>query len=292
MSANDALANRQRGLGKGLAVLLGETPDEPEADIPAAEKTVHIERLTPGRLQPRTHFDEAEIESLAASVRQQGIIQPLLVRPIADEVADYEIIAGERRWRAAQRAGVHEVPVIIRDLDDDNALEIALVENLQRQDLGPIEEATAFRRLIDEFGHTQEEIAESLGKSRSHVANTLRLLSLPQAVRDLLEAGDISAGHARALLGAPEPEALAAAVAKKGLNVRQTEAMVRRAQDPSVRTNPKHSKVIDPNISALEKELTAKLGLRVTISQKGEGGSLSIAYRTLEQLEGLLKRID
>ena len=293
MSANDALASRQRGLGKGLAVLLGETPEDTAAP-PAAEpgeKSVNIERLSPGRFQPRTHFDETEIDALAASIRQQGIIQPLLVRPLAENPGAYEIIAGERRWRAAQRAGLHEVPVIIREIDDDSALEMALVENLQRQDLGPIEEAEAFRRLIDEFGHTQEEIAESLGKSRSHIANTMRLLGLPEAVREMLEAGTLSAGHARSLLGAADPAALAAQVVKKGLNVRQTEGLVRRMQKGSGGKPAAQDERIDPNIRALENELTTNLGLRVKITPKGEGGSLSISYRSLEQLEGLLKRL-
>jgi len=289
MAANEALSNRQRGLGKGLAVLLGEAPDIPDEDTQLSGKSLSIESLSPGQFQPRTRFDDAEIEALADSIRQQGIIQPLLVRPTPNGATGYEIIAGERRWRAAQRAGLHDVPVVIREIDDDSALEMALVENLQRQDLGPMEEAEAFARLIEEFGHTQEKIAESLGKSRSHVANTLRLRSLPAPVREMLDEGALSAGHARALLGADDPVSMAKQVVHRGLNVRQTESLIRHRQE-SAKKRPSAPTVIDPNIRALEGELTNKIGLRVKISPRGEGGSVHISYRTLDQLDGLLKR--
>lgn len=289
MAANEALSNRQRGLGKGLAVLLGEAPDIPDEDTQLSGKSLSIESLSPGQFQPRTRFDDAEIEALADSIRQQGIIQPLLVRPTPNGATGYEIIAGERRWRAAQRAGLHDVPVVIREIDDDSALEMALVENLQRQDLGPMEEAEAFARLIEEFGHTQEKIAESLGKSRSHVANTLRLRSLPAPVREMLDEGTLSAGHARALLGADDPVSTAKQVVHRGLNVRQTESLIRHQQE-TLKKRPNISDAIDPNIRALEGELTNQIGLRVKITPKGEGGSVHISYRTLDQLDGLLKR--
>lgn len=289
MAANEALANRQRGLGKGLAVLLGEAPEIPEEETQLSGKSLSIESLSPGKFQPRTRFDDAKIEALADSIRQQGIIQPLLVRPTPNGSAGYEIIAGERRWRAAQRAGLHDIPVVIRDIDDDSALEMALVENLQRQDLGPMEEAEAFARLIEEFGHTQEKIAESLGKSRSHVANTLRLRSLPAPVREMLDEGALSAGHARALLGADDPVSTAKQVVHRGLNVRQTESLIRHQQEQP-KKRPTVSAAIDPNIRALEGELTNQIGLRVKITPKGEAGSVHISYRTLDQLDGLLKR--
>ena len=193
-----------------------------------ASQNVPIEFLRPSPLQPRRRFDEAELEALADSIRERGILQPLLVRPAASGAAGYEIVAGERRWRAAQRAGLHEVPAVVRELSDQETLELALVENLQRADLSPLEEAQAFRRLIDEFGHTQEELATGVGKSRSHVANTLRLLALPAAVQALVEDGSLTAGHARALIGCADAERLARAVIERGLNVRETEALVRR----------------------------------------------------------------
>ena len=289
MAANEALANRQRGLGKGLAVLLGEAPEIPEEDTHLSGKILSIESLSPGKFQPRTRFDHATIEALADSIREQGIIQPLLVRPTPNGPAGYEIIAGERRWRAAQRAGLHDIPVVIRDIDDDSALEMALVENLQRQDLGPMEEAEAFARLIEEFGHTQEKIAKSLGKSRSHVANTLRLRSLPAPVREMLDEGVLSAGHARALLGADDPISTGKQVVRRGLNVRQTETLIRHQQEKAKKF-PTVSAEMDPNIRALEGELTNNIGLKVKITPKGNGGSVHISYRNLDQLDGLLKR--
>jgi ParB family chromosome partitioning protein len=282
-------AIRRRGLGMGLSALLGtgtETWPEPAA---GTGRTVPIEHLRPSPFQPRRCFGEDDLEALTASIRVRGVMQPLLVRGDADGgTGQLEIVAGERRWRAAQRAGLHELPVIVLRLSDREALEVALVENVQRQDLSPLEEAEGYRRLIDEFGHTQEELASVLGKSRSHLANLLRLLGLPEAVRRMLEAGELSAGHARALLTAADPLRLAKAVVAQGLNVRQTEKLVQTdASSPARRANATK----DPNTRALERDLAGRLGLDVAIRPKGSGGSLTIAYRTLDQLEDLIRRL-
>ncbi len=284
---------RQRGLGKGLAALLGETVD-PGAGS-AREGTllsIPIEQLAPHPGQPRRHFDEAEIKSLAASIRERGIVQPLVVRPAEGAAGDapYQIVAGERRWRAAQRAGIHEVPAVVRRLSDAESIEIALVENLQRRDLNPLEEASAYRRLIDDFAHRQEDVAQALGKSRSHVANTVRLLDLPAPVKTLIADAALSAGHGRALLAADDPAQLAETVVRLGLTVRQTEALVRRAgQERAPKTTP----AVDPDIRALEKELGRVLGLKVAITPaaRGNGGRLTVAYRQPEQLDSLIARL-
>jgi len=275
-------------LGRGLAALFGE-PGDPGGAHPARGDSggahrVPIEAIRPSPLQPRRVFAEAELDGLAQSIREKGVVQPLLVRPIAGGRADFELVAGERRWRAAQRVGLHEVPVIIRPLGDAEALEIALVENLQREDLSPLEEAEAYSRLTREFGHGQAGIAEAVGKSRSHVANTLRLLTLPMPVRRSLEEGELSAGHARALLGASEPAALAIEVVRRGLNVRATEALVRRrATQPKQRRRTR-----DADSVALEAELATALGLRVTLAPKRRGGSLTVHYASLDQLDRVL----
>jgi ParB family chromosome partitioning protein len=275
-------------LGRGLAALFGETGARALADAGAA-RTVPIETIRPSSLQPRRHFGEEELEGLAQSIREKGIVQPLLVRPVenavSDSGADFELIAGERRWRAAQRVGLHEVPVVIRPLADAEALEIALVENLQREDLSPLEEAEAYSRLMREFDRSQGNLAEAVGKSRSHVANTLRLLTLPPPVRRQLEDGALSAGHARALLGASDPAALAGEVIRRGLNVRATEALVRhRLAEPQRRA----AKTRDADTAALETELSAALGLRVTLAAKRRGGSLSVHYTSLDQLDRVI----
>jgi len=270
-------------LGRGLAALFGETEAGGYA-APVAQRLVPIEWIRPGKLQPRRRFAEAELEALAQSIREKGILQPLLVRPLRDEQAGFELVAGERRWRAAQRVGMHEVPVIVSAFADSEALEIALVENLQREDLSPLEEAEAYNRLMEEFGRTQAALAEAVGKSRSHVANTLRLLSLPAPVRRRLEDGELSAGHARALLAAPDPVKLAAEVVRRGLNVRATEQLVqRRAAAP-----PPKRRRRDPDISALERDLGARLGLRVTLEAKKRGGALTLHYVSLDQLDRVL----
>ncbi|MBV8935788.1 MAG: ParB/RepB/Spo0J family partition protein [Alphaproteobacteria bacterium] len=275
---------RRRQLGRGLAALFGEADGASPVDL-APQRRIPIELIRPGAFQPRRRFVEAELDALAQSIREKGIIQPLLVRPFAGEGAAFELIAGERRWRAAQRVGMHEVPVIVRPLADSEALEIALVENLQREDLSPLEEADAYRRLMDEFGRTQAALAEAVGKSRSHVANTLRLLSLPPPVQRRLDDGELSAGHARALLGAPDPAALATEVVRRGLNVRATERLVQRRSKP-LRPKPRRC---DADTLALQRDLAVHLGLRVTVAPRQRGGSLTLHYTSLDQLDRVLR---
>jgi ParB family chromosome partitioning protein len=275
----------RRQLGRGLAALFGEGEGNATVDQ-APQRLVPIELIRPGTLQPRRRFAEAELDALAQSIREKGVLQPLLVRPLAAEEVDFELVAGERRWRAAQRVGLHEVPVIIRRITDTEALEIALVENLQREDLSPLEEAEAYSRLMGEFGRTQASLADAVGKSRSHVANTMRLLSLPAPVRHQLDEGELSAGHARALLAAADPAALAAEVVRRGLNVRATERLVQRRAETlrATRRQPR-----DVNTLALERELGAVLGLRVTLEPKKRGGSLTLHYTSLDQLDRILR---
>jgi len=275
----------RRQLGRGLAELFGEAEGAMTADS-APQRRVPIELIRPGALQPRRRFAEAELDALAQSIREKGVLQPLLVRPLAAEEADFELVAGERRWRAAQRVGLHEVPVIIRRITDTEALEIALVENLQREDLSPLEEAEAYSRLMGEFGRTQASLADAVGKSRSHVANTMRLLSLPAPVRRQLDEGELSAGHARALLAAADPAALAAEVVRRGLNVRATERLVQRRVETAPPTRRQRR---DADTVALERELGAMLGLRVTLEPKKRGGSLTLHYTSLDQLDGILR---
>ena len=292
MTTDASGQTRQRGLGKGLAALLGETMGPVAAGArPGTLLSIPIEHLAPHPGQPRQHFDEAEIESLAASIREKGVVQPLVVRPGGDDGAPYEIVAGERRWRAAQRAGLHELPAVVRELSDFESIEIALVENLQRRDLNPLEEASAYRRLIRDFDHRQEDVARALGKSRSHVANTVRLLDLPDAVKALVQEGTLSAGHGRALLAAPDPAAQAETAVRLRLTVRQTEALVRRAGE--ARTREARPRTADPNVKALQDDLSRALGLKVTIdpARRGDGGRMTIAYKQPEQLDALIGRL-
>ena len=291
MTSDASVQPRQRGLGKGLAALLGESVEQAGSEArEGALLSVPIEHLAPHPNQPRQRFDEAEIESLAASIRAQGIVQPLVVRPADGGDTPYQIVAGERRWRAAQRAGLHELPALVRHLSDAESIEIALVENLQRRDLGALEEAAAYRRLIREFDHRQEDVAQALGKSRSHVANTVRLLDLPEPVQDLIADGSLSAGHGRTLLAAADPAELAKTVVRLGLTVRQTEALVRRAGQAKAAAAARTS---DPNVTALQQDLSRALGLKVTIASaaRGKGGRITIAYRELEQLDSLILRL-
>jgi ParB family chromosome partitioning protein len=284
---------RKRGLGRGLSSLIPDAPGETATAI-AGVKSVPIEFLKPSPFQPRRRFADDEIDGLADSIRAKGVMQPLLVRSSPDDRTRYEIIAGERRWRAAQRAGLHDLPVLVRDLSDRDTLEVALLENIQREDLSPLEEAEGYQRLIDEFGHTQQELADTIGKSRSHIANLLRLLQLPATVRTLLENGALSAGHARALISARDPSALARTIVDKGLNVRQTEMLVRREKDHVNSTNGLSKPSLnhkDPDTVALERELSSELGLNVALKPRGKGGVVSISYRSLDQLDGLLKRL-
>ena len=280
---------KRRQLGRGLSALFGdEEADYAELDRVKTTKTVPVEMLQPGRFQPRRRFDEQEIQGLVESIRANGILQPILVRRLPESPDRLEIVAGERRWRAAQKAMLHEVPIIVKELTDEDALEISLVENLQRQDLNAIEEAEAFRRLMDDFENTQEDLARALGKSRSHIANTVRLLELPEKVRTLVTEGKLSAGHARALLGAADPEALARSIVAKGLNVRQAESLA-RGEKPGGKKRGAEAK--DADTKALEAEITSRLGLKVMINHRGQGGMVMIRYQTLEQLDDLLRRL-
>lgn len=291
---------KRTNLGRGLAALFGEeNEDYASLDKVRSTKAVPIEHLRPGRFQPRHHFDEAAVNALAESIRAQGILQPILVRRHPERPNEFEIVAGERRWRAAQIAKLHEVPVVIRDLTDAESLELAIVENVQRQDLTPLEEAEGYRRLIDEFEHTQEDLARTLGKSRPHITNTLRLLSLPQGVKLLLDEGKLTAGHARTLIGCNDAESLAQQMIGRGLNVRQAERLVQNAKKaaggaaqgrPSKEAAGDRPK--DTDTLALERDLTALLGLKVSIRFQGSGGSLTIHYRTLEQLDDVLHRLN
>ncbi len=276
---------RRRPLGRGLAALFGENEADAPFD-PASQRRIAIEMIRPSALQPRRRFAETELDALAQSIREKGVLQPLLVRPVVDDDAAFELVAGERRWRAAQRVGIHEIPVIVRTLSDSEALEIALVENLQREELSALEEAEAYKRLTTEFGRTQASLAEAVGKSRSHVANTLRLLSLPAPVRHRLDEGELSAGHARALLAAVDPARVAEEVVRRGLNVRATERLVqRRAQLPQTPRRP----LRDADTSALERDLGNQLGLRVRLEPKTRGGALTLHYQNLDQLDRILR---
>jgi ParB family transcriptional regulator, chromosome partitioning protein len=280
---------RKRGLGRGLSALFGDESEEKSAfDRQRLTRGIPIEQLRPGRFQPRRVFDDDALQTLAASIRDKGVLQPLLVRRDPDDANLYEIIAGERRWRAAQMAQLHEVPVVVKELDDRSALEIALVENIQRQDLTPLEEADGFRRLMEEFSHTQEALAQAVGKSRSHVANMMRLLSLPEPVKRLVESGELTAGHARALLNAADPTGLAREIVKRGLNVRQAESLAKTGKTPR---KSAAAPVKDADTAALERDLTEQLGLKVAVNFGGRGGSLTIHYRTLDQLDDVLRRL-
>jgi ParB family chromosome partitioning protein len=279
---------KRRSLGKGLSALLGDdTPNEFEER--GSIRTVPIELIHPGRYQPRRVFDAEKLAGLVASIRDKGILTPLLVRPHQTIANGYELIAGERRWRAAQQAQLHDVPVIIRDLTDQQTLEIALVENLQREDLNPLEEAEAYARLMEEFQHTQDDLAKAVGKSRSHVANTVRLLGASEKVRAYLVSGKLTAGHARALIGAERADDLADQIVERGLNVRQVEAIMARARKPS--SSRSAAAAPDADTLALERELTGFLGLTVKLKARGNGGEMMIQYRTLDQLDHLLKRL-
>ena len=257
------------------------------------QRRVPIEFLRPNPRNPRRHFAETELDELAASMRERGIIQPIVVRPMKGAADSYEIIAGERRWRAAQRAGLHVVPIVPLDVSDDEALQLAIIENVQRADLNPLEEAAGYQSLMGEFAHSQDAIAKMVGKSRSHVANTLRLLKLPQTVQAYIGEGKISAGHARMLVGQPDPERLAREIVERGLNVRQVEAMAQErahASGRAVKARQRGTK--DADTAALEKRLSDALGLSVTIDHRGQGGVLSIRYRGVEQLDEVIRRLE
>ncbi len=290
----DAVRKPRPGLGRGLSALLGdsipETPISGPAEggnTPAGLRMLPVSALVPHPDQPRRHFDEDALDELAQSLKTRGLIQPIVVRPSGH---NYQIVAGERRWRAAQRARLHEVPVIVRELDDAQTMELALVENIQRQDLNAVEEAEAYARLIKEFGHTQEALGRLVHKSRSHVANLLRLLDLPESVRKLVIEGAIEMGHARALIGAPEAERLAREVAAKGLSVRDTEKLAREAK-PGNSKRKGDGTARDPDLAALEHQLGDVLGLNVRIAHGAKGGTLTLAYSTLDQLDMVCQRL-
>jgi ParB family chromosome partitioning protein len=285
-------AGRSR-LGRGLAALMGDVDVETQAvERARSQRRVPIEFVHANPRNPRTSFADAELAELTDSIRERGIIQPIVVRSRGAD--HYEIIAGERRWRAAQRAGLHDVPVVVLDASDAEALELAIIENVQRTDLNPLEEASGYQVLMDEFQHSQDDVAKIVGKSRSHVANTLRLLKLSDSIKAYVRSGQLSAGHARALVGQPNADEFAAEIVKRGLNVRQVETLARKdgkRQARKVRQTGQLGK--DADTEALEKRLTNALGLLVTIEHRANGGGvLQVRYRTLEQLDDVVKRLE
>jgi ParB family transcriptional regulator, chromosome partitioning protein len=283
-TAMSAGAHKTR-LGRGLASLIGNRIDDATLGFADDQRSIPLAALKPGRFNPRRNFAEAQLEELAASIRERGLVQPLVVRPSIGDT--YEIVAGERRWRAAQLANLHEVPVVVRALSDQEAVEIAIIENVQREDLNAIEEGEGYKLLMDGHGYTQEDLAKVIGKSRSHLANTLRLLKLPEGVQELVRTGGLSAGHARPLVGRADAEALAARIVNLGLSVRQVEALTHERAAKPKRHNSK-----DADTRAAESELHEALGLDVEIKKgKGEKGELRIRYATLEQLEDVRHRL-
>jgi ParB family chromosome partitioning protein len=294
-------ADKPKGLGMGLSALLGEASARSPAPGEVAPGTnrggvteIEIARIKPNPKQPRVHFDETALEELAESIAQRGVLQPILLRPDGD---GFQIVAGERRWRAAQRARLHTIPAIVREVDEATTAEIALIENIQRQDLNAIEEAEGYRQLIESHGHTQDQVGQIVHKSRSHVANLLRLLELPEFVRQSLSRGDISMGHARAVATAPDPDAITREIVAKGLSVRQAEERVRRekarpgAGIDIARASARNANPIDPDLAALERQLGDMLGLKVQVTHKGEGGAVTLQYSSLDQLDMICQRL-
>jgi ParB family chromosome partitioning protein len=279
---------QHRGLGRGLSALIGDEAAPPRGEPPRGARIVPVAFLRPNRFQPRKTFSAEELNDLANSIREKGVLQPILVRPIKDQSDAFEIVAGERRWRAAQMAKLHDVPVLVRDISDGESLELAIIENVQRADLNAVEEAAAYRQLMEQFSYTQDDVAQQVGKSRSHVANTLRLLKLPETVQSMIRAGQLTAGHARTLIGSSDPEALAREIVDSALNVREAEQRSKPASGKSKSSTEK-----DPDTKALEISLSNMLGLKVQILDKGEkGGELKILYRTLEQLDDVCRRLN
>jgi len=283
------------GLGRGLSALIDEAvrPTRAEA-APSGPgvRAIEIGRIRPNPSQPRQHFDEQAIDELAASIAERGVLQPILVRETAD---GYELIAGERRWRAAQKARLHEIPALVREANEESSAEIALIENIQREDLNAIEEAEAYRQLINRYGHSQEVVGKLIGKSRSHVANLLRLLELPEAVRLMLLRGDISMGHARAVATAPDPEALAQQIIDGDLSVRQAEHLAKKERPVPGhdigRASARNARPVDADLAALERQLSDLLGIRVKVSHGRNGGSVALHYSTLDQLDLICQRL-
>ncbi|MCZ0811290.1 MAG: ParB/RepB/Spo0J family partition protein [Pseudomonadota bacterium] len=290
--------SKQRGLGRGLSALMADVNDDSTASSEAskpADRSVPIEKINPNPDQPRRSFDKQQLEDLANSIKEKGIIQPLIVRPAPGKPDSFEIVAGERRWRAAQIAKLHEIPVLVRDFNDTEVLEVAIIENIQRADLNPVEEAAGYSQLMEKFGHTQEKLSEVLGKSRSHIANCVRLLGLPDEVLTYLSDGKLSSGHARALITADDPAALAREVIKKGLSVRETEKLAKKpvgnifsdGAKPKQRQNPEK----DADTKALEGDLSANLGMKVALNHKPgqEKGQITISYESLDELDTLCR---
>ena len=275
---------RPRGLGRGLSALIGDEAVPTRGETPKASRTLPVAFLKPGRFQPRKNFADDALNDLAASVKEKGVLTPILVRPLGAD--SYEIVAGERRWRAAQMAKLHDVPVVVRDMADAEALEIAIIENVQRADLNVIEEAMAYQELIDTFKRTQEQVAQEVGKSRPHVANTIRLLRLPESVKALIREGKLTAGHARTLLSAADPEAAAQEILSGKMTVRQAERRTAKKAKPG----GKPAK--DPNIADLEASISNQLGLKIQIIHKGDkGGEVRVSYASLEQLDEITRRL-
>ena len=288
--AEDAARSR---LGRGLAALIGDVGTESSAERPRGQRRAPTTSLRPNARNPRRMFSEDELDELTASLRERGMIQPIVARPVRGAPDAYEIIAGERRWRAAQRAGLHEVPVVIIEATDEESLQLAIIENVQRADLNPLEEAEGYRALMEDYSHTQDDIAKMVGKSRSHVANTLRLLKLPPSIRGYIFKGKLDAGHARMLVGQPNAEKLAEEIVARGLNVRQVEEIARQESGRNGKSHPrKRSAEKSADTLALEKRLSDALGLVVSIDARGERGVVSIRYRNLDQLDDLAQRLE
>ncbi|CAN5470375.1 ParB/RepB/Spo0J family partition protein [soil metagenome] len=293
------MSEGRRGLGRGLSALLGEVesaPAQAPGDTVGGSREAPIELIRRNPEQPRRTFREDDLVELSDSIREKGVLQPILVRPAPGALGEYQIVAGERRWRAAQRAGLKTIPIMIRELDDLAVLEIGIIENVQRADLNALEEALSYKVLMDRFGRTQEAIAQTVGKSRSHVANTLRLLNLPEAVQSYVTSGELTAGHARAIASAPDPTTLAKEVIAKGLSVRDAEALARRTPNAAGEVRPKAAggrpaKSKDTDTQSLEADLSSLLGLDVEIDDRGGVGALTIRYATLEQLDDLCGRL-
>ena len=290
------MSERQRGLGRGLSALLGDAATEaapvaPGQPLPTGVQLAPIESLKPNPDQPRKVFRPEDLSELTQSIRDKGVLQPILVRTQPGEDGVWQIIAGERRWRAAQGARLTEVPIIVRQMDDLEVLEVAIIENVQRADLNPLEEALAYASLMERFGRTQDAVAGIVGKSRSHVANTLRLTYLTPRAKELVSDGVLSAGHARALLTAKDPDALAEKIVLEGLNVRQTEALARKSQSGQPKSRAKAEPSSSPDTAALEQDLADALGLKVTLADRGGKGELTLSYANLEQLDDLCRRL-
>ena len=278
----------KKGLGRGLSSLMGESAtEELKSQSTGGDLKIAISKLRPSSIQPRRLFDKNSINELAESIKSKGLVQPILVRPSKSEVGEYEIIAGERRWRAAQIAQLHELPAVVKNLDDVEALEMAIIENVQRADLSPIEEAAGYKKLMEQYNHTQEALAPIVGKSRSHIANIIRLLNLPASIQDMISQGIITSGHARAIMNSAFPEQLARKIVDENLSVRQAESLVREKKTKLTKNKLKPADTVD-----LEQRLTELLGLEVVISDNGKrGGSIKVKYKTLDQLELITSKL-